>query len=166
MNIDRSSLPDCSEDDAWAMLKDASDDFDAADAREAINILAKANPNVTYLQVEKELRKRGLKIFLIGLKKEVAKAFTNVALDGAKDREFTLGIFKAPACPRPVLMPTWPKDAADNLARLENTGVPLERGVPICTNCGELGHVRKNCTQEQEGTDRVKIHCVLCEEDG
>lgn len=137
--IDNSSVPDMSEQEAWALIKEASDDLDVGDFKEAIKILSKAVPEMTYPQLEKELRKRCLNIYLIGLEKEAAPAYTNTNLQGQVGKPYQLGIFtKSSKCPRPILMPIWPKDDADNLERLENTGVPLERGVMICSNCGEL----------------------------
>jgi len=137
--IDNSAVPNKTEQEAWALIKEASDDLDVGDFRDALKILSKAFPEMTYPQVEKELRKRGLNIYLIGLEKEAAQAYTNTNLQGQVGKPYQLGIFtKSSKCPRPILMPIWPKDDAENLERLQETGVPLERGVMICSNCGEL----------------------------
>ncbi|KAK5086765.1 hypothetical protein LTS08_007178 [Lithohypha guttulata] len=165
--VDNSSIPEVSEKEAWAMVMAASDDLDVDDFKEAVKILSKANPDLTYVQIEKELRKRGSKIFLIGLKKEVAVAYTNVSLQGDINKTYTLGVFtKTDSCPRPILMPAWPKGPEDNLARLEHTGLPMERGIQICNNCGEPGHLRKDCEQERAPVEAKKISCVLCDQDG
>jgi len=137
--IDNSNVPDMSEQEAWSLIKEASDDLDVGDFKEALKILSKAVPEMTYPQLEKQLRKRGLNIYLIGLEKEAPPAYTNTNLQGEVGKPYQLGIFtKSNKCPRPILIPIWPKDDADNLERLQNTGVPLERGVMICSNCGEL----------------------------
>lgn len=136
--IDTSGVADMSEQDAWALIKEASDDLDVGDFKDALKILSKAVPEMTYPQLEKELRKRNSSIYLIGLEKEAPPAYTNTNLQGEVGKPYQLGIFtKSPKCPRPILMPIWPKDDAENLERLQNTGVPLERGVMICSNCGE-----------------------------
>lgn len=136
--IDNSAVPDMSEQDAWELIKEASDDLDVGDFKEAVKILSKAVPGMTYPQLEKELRKRDLSIYLIGLKKEASPAYTNTNLQGEVGKPYQLGIFtKSSKCPRPILMPIWPKDDADNLQRLQDTGIPLERGLIICSNCAE-----------------------------
>lgn len=37
---------------------------------------------------------------------------------------------------RAVLEPRWPRDAEDNLERLANAGLPYDRGIIKCRNCG------------------------------
>ena len=48
-------------------MKQASDNRDITDFKEAVQVLAKALPELTYDQLEKECRKRSYKIFLIAL---------------------------------------------------------------------------------------------------
>lgn len=149
------------------MLKEASDEIEVGDFREAVQVLAKAlNGNLSYGQLEKECRKRKFNIHVIGLKKEVAKAYTNVDLEGNIGRTYTVGYFTSASCPRPVLMPLWPSNVVDNLKRLEDAGVPMERGVPICGNCNSLGHVRKDCPEEKNVFEGVKVMCALCDMPG
>ena len=137
--IDNSDVPDMSEQEAWALIKEASDDLEVGDFKDAVRALSKAVPEMTYPQLEKELRKRDLSIYLIALKKEAAPAYTYTNLQGEVGKSYQLGIFsRSSKCPRPILMPSWPKNDAENLERLQDTGVPLDRGVPICSNCGEL----------------------------
>lgn len=163
--LDLSDVPDMSEGEAWALITKASDDLEVDDFRETLKILSKANPALTYPAVEKELRKRDLSFFLIGLKKEVAQAYTNVNLQGEVGKTYTLGVFtRSDSCPRPVLMEAWPKDAADNLLRLTDAGVPLSRGVPVCSACNQLGHTRKACKEEVVAPERQTVTCVLCDE--
>lgn len=140
--IDNSGVADMSADEAWTLIRQASTDDEVSDFKEAMKALSKADPELTYLDIEKGLRKRGLNFYLIGLKKEVAPAYTNTDLQGEVGKAFTLGIYTKSTCPRPILMQSWPSSTEDNLKRLEDTGVPLERGIPICSNCNELGHTR------------------------
>jgi len=49
------------------MLKDASEEREIADFKEAVQILTKAAPAYTYPELEKEFRKRGFKVFLIAM---------------------------------------------------------------------------------------------------
>lgn len=154
-------------DEAWAMLKQASDEVDIGDFRDAVEVLAKSlDGNLSYLNLEKECRKRKFSIHLIALKKDVAVAYTNVDLEGNVGRTYTLAYFTSASCPRPILMPLWPKDAAENLQRLEDVGVPMERGVPICGNCNNAGHVRKDCPEEKREFEGAKVMCALCDQEG
>lgn len=154
-------------DEAWAMLERASDEVDIGDFREAIEVLAKAlDGKLSYIDLEKECRKRKYSIHLIALKKDVPVAFTNVDVEGNVGKTYTLAYFTSPSCPRPILMPLWPKDVADNLQRLEDVGVPMERGVPICGNCNNAGHVRKDCPEEKHEFEGVKVVCALCDQEG
>lgn len=165
--IDRSRVEDKSVDQAWAMLEQASAEVDIGDFRDGVEVLAKAlDGNLSYLDLEKESRKRGLSIYLIALKKEVPAAYTNVDLAGNVSKTYTLAYYTSASCPRPVMMPMWPKDAADNLSRLQDAGTPMERGVPICGNCDAAGHGRKDCPEEKREHEGTKIVCALCDKEG
>lgn len=77
----------------------------------------------------------------------------------------------------------WPKDAEENLERLKDAGLPMDRGIPKCSRCDgkptlsadpllltirqELGHTARACPEEAtEITDRVQVKCVNCDEIG
>lgn len=49
------------------MLKQASDEKDISDFKDAIQILSKAAPDYTYPRLEKEFRKRGYNVYLIAM---------------------------------------------------------------------------------------------------
>lgn len=49
------------------MLEQASEERDITDFKEAVQILSKVAPEYTYLELEKEFRKRGFKVFLIAM---------------------------------------------------------------------------------------------------
>ncbi len=49
------------------MLKEASEERDIGDFKDAIQILSKAAPDYTFPRLEKEFRKRGYNIFLIAM---------------------------------------------------------------------------------------------------
>lgn len=130
--IDNSNVPEMTETEAWHALKTASDDYDIDDFKEGLKALSKANPKITYLEIEQELRKRHFNVYLIGMKKEIAAAYTNVNLQGETGKTFTLGVFlRSEKCPRPILMVAWPKTPEDNLARLSDTGVTMESGIQV-----------------------------------
>lgn len=165
--IDRSRVEDKSVDEAWTQLEAASQDIDIGDFRDAVEVLAKAlDGNLSYADLEKECRKRRFNIYLIALKKDVALAYTNVDLAGNVGKTYTIAYYTSASCPRPILMPMWPKDAAENLTRLEDVGVPMERGVPICKNCETVGHVQRECPEEKREYEGAKVICALCDKEG
>lgn len=65
--VDTTHVAEKSEGEAWALLKQASDERDITDFKEAVQILSKAAPDYTYPRLEKEFRKRGYNIFLIAM---------------------------------------------------------------------------------------------------
>lgn len=149
------------------MLEQASKDVDIGDFRDAVQVLAKAvDGDLTYVDLEKEFRKKDFSIHLIALKKDVPLAFTNVDLAGNAGKTYTVTYHTTSKCPRPIMMPMWPKDAAENLIRLQDVGAPMERGVPICSNCDALGHVQRDCPEEKRVFEGAKIVCALCDKEG
>jgi hypothetical protein len=65
--LDNEHVLEKSEDEAWELLKQASDERDIDDFKEALQILSKAVPAYTYPELEKEFRKREFKIYLIAM---------------------------------------------------------------------------------------------------
>ena len=118
-------------------------------------------------EVEGALRESELSLYLIGLKQEVAPNMTIVDPLGMPDQEFVLSIQTAPKR-RAKLSQGWPTDAADNIERLKSAGFVMDRGVPMCSNCGELGHIKKHCKEEVVEIEKTgpSITCVYCQEEG
>ena len=72
------------------------------------------------------------------------------------------------------------------MERLKDAGIPVDRGIPKCTNCKgknsgvrtdfgstskhsrltELGHIAKSCKEEKVEIDHPHVQCVNCEELG
>src|ERR1700733_14770185 len=65
--INLQHIADKTEDAAWKALKQASNERDIADFKEAVQVLVKACPELTYPKLEKEFRKRDLNIYLVAL---------------------------------------------------------------------------------------------------
>ena len=63
--FDLSKIADKTTDEAWAMLTQASEERDITDFKEAVQILSKAIPEMTYVDLEKECRKREFTVYLI-----------------------------------------------------------------------------------------------------
>ena len=58
----------------------------------------------------------------------------------------------------------WPASPAENLERLKNAGLPMDRGVPKCSRCEEMGHMARQCPQEESLNiiERVEVKCANC----
>lgn len=65
--MDLAHIADKTEADAWKELKYASAERDITDFKEAVQVLIKARPEMTYPQLEQEFRKRDLNVYLIAL---------------------------------------------------------------------------------------------------
>ncbi|KAL5421165.1 hypothetical protein PMIN04_005785 [Paraphaeosphaeria minitans] len=164
--IDWTGVPELDPEEAWMKLVDASE-LDAF--RIALRAYARAIGDAfNASEVEQALRESGLKVFLIALNQEVAPQMTIVDMVGNPDREYVL-TFQLSAKPRrPKLGKGWPADAAENLERLKSAGFVQDRGVPLCSNCNELGHIKMFCKQEIVEREKMTpvVTCVYCEEEG
>ena len=67
MALNNDDVPDKTKDEAWQMLEQASKERDISDFKDAVRILSKADPEMTYLGLEKELRQRESKIYIIAM---------------------------------------------------------------------------------------------------
>lgn len=162
--IDRSDIPDVAAEVAWAELKVASDERDLDDIKEAALKYIKATPDATYLQLENAFRSQNMNVYLIGIEKELAVTYTNMDLQGNLDKKYTVSWRLSPNHQRPKEKDSWPASPEENIARLEDAGEPVDRGIPKCSNCDNLGHTRKSCPEEkQEISDRVEVKCFNCD---
>jgi hypothetical protein len=59
-----------------------------------------------------------------------------IDLQGVLDREYSIGFFFSPKPTRAALRERWPSSPEENLERMSNAGMPYERKVPKCLNCG------------------------------
>lgn len=59
-----------------------------------------------------------------------------IDLQGQLDREYVVGYFFSDKPLRANQEERWPSDAEDNLERLANAGLPYDRQVIKCRNCG------------------------------
>lgn len=126
----------------------------------------KATPDATYVDLEKAFRNQGLNLYLIALEKELAMTYTNMDLQGNLDKTYTVSWRKSAKHARPKEKEGWPTPE-ENLVRLDDAGEPVDRGVPKCSNCDQLGHISKSCPEEkQENSDRAQVKCFNCEEVG
>jgi hypothetical protein len=132
INLDH--VADMSPDEAWALLKTASDEKDLDDFKDAVKMLVKAVPTTTYPDLEKEFRNRGFNVYIIAVEKDSGDTWTNVDLQGGIGKKFAVGYHLSDKPKRPILAPKWPASAEENLERLADAGVPMDRGVSKCNN--------------------------------
>lgn len=95
-----------------------------------------------------------------------------------------MGFYFSPKPRRANAAQGWPASPEENLERLKDAGLPMDRGVPKCGRCGgtyglhafssteananiEVGHTSRGCPEEpMENVDRVGVKCVNCDADG
>ena len=134
MKLNLDHVPEKTTGEAWAMLTQASDERDLDDFKEVVKILSKADPELTYVDLEKEFRTRDFSVYLIGVEKECGPTFTHVDLQGNIGKKFAIGYYLNEKAQRPTLVPKWPKTPEENLERLADVGMPLDRGIDLCNN--------------------------------
>jgi hypothetical protein len=179
--LNNSDVADKTEAEAWGFLKSASDDRDLDDFKDAVKILIKSAPDYTYPRLEQEFRDRGFKIHIIAMEKPIGDTWTNVDLQGEIGKKFVVGYYFSDKPQRPNLVDKWPTSSEENMERLADAGVPMNRGVDKCNNwyvdwqmcqsianenSGELGHVHRKCPQDIIPVDRVTVTCALCSQEG
>lgn len=93
--------------------------------------------------MEQALREDNSPIYLIAQKYEIAPNATIVGLTGTPGMEYILSLQLSAKPRRAKMAQGWPSSPEENLERLEKAGLVQDRGIPICSNCGELGHIKK-----------------------
>ncbi|KAL4725362.1 hypothetical protein ACLX1H_007509 [Fusarium chlamydosporum] len=166
--INRDHIADVTPEVAWEKIKQAVAERDVDDAKEAVNEYVKAvHGEVTYRELQESLIEQEIGLWLIPTERTLIQVFTNMDLQGNIDKKYTISYRFVEKADRPREIEGWPKDRAELLERLNDAGEVVDRGVPLCTNCKELGHTSKFCTQEKmERTDAPKISCFNCGADG
>lgn len=135
--------------------------------KEAVLKYIKATPDATYIDLEKAFRTQELNLYLIAMEKELATTYTNMDLQGSLDKKYSVSYRKSPKHARPKEKELWPATPEENLERLLNAGEPVDRGIPKCSNCEQLGHISKSCPEDkQENLDRAVVKCYNCDEVG
>lgn len=166
--VDRSGYPDMPTDAAWELILKAVAEQDLDDVKEAVQTYVKASPETSYVQLEEEFRTHGVNLWLIGLEKPfLAPTLTNMDLQGNLEKKYTVTYRFDPKPPRPREREIWPQSPEENFERLKDGGEVVDRGIPKCRNCDDMGHTSKNCPQEkQEPQSVVIIKCYNCDGDG
>ena len=61
--------------------------------------------------------------------------YTLMNLSGKLDCKYHVGFFFSDKPKRVSLKEGWPSSPEENLERLKDAGIPVERGIPKCSNC-------------------------------
>ncbi|KAI9763684.1 MAG: hypothetical protein M1840_009157 [Geoglossum simile] len=164
--MDWSDIPTKTPEEAWKLLATASDERDLFDFKEAVKMYIKALPGTTYKELEDAFRSSNLSVYLIAVEKEVIATSTIINLQGKMDCKYLVTYHFSPKARRESEKATWPATPEENLQRLEDAGHVANRGIPLCNNCEELGHISKNCPEEKRAPVGPEIRCVNCDELG
>lgn len=167
--VNWTGVPELEADEAWTKLVDAATTKDLDLFRVSLRAYARALiDGFSLVAVEEALRQDKLPIYLIAKEQEIAQNMTIVDLIGNPDRKFVLSIQLMAKPRRAKMAQGWPEDSKVNLERLASAGFVHDCGVPLCSNCNELGHIRKHCKQEQveRESNSPAIICVYCQESG
>jgi hypothetical protein len=140
MKVVYANVEDAPAEKSWEEMKVASNERDLDVFKEAFRKYLKATPDATYVQLEKAFRDQGFTIFMIATEKELAVTYTNMDLQGNLDKQYSVSYRLSQHHQRPKEKDGWPATPEENLTRLENAGEPVDRGVPKCRNCEQLGH--------------------------
>jgi hypothetical protein len=133
-----------SSEDAWIALINAAKDKDLDAFRVALRAYARAEPEEFSLPgVESALREDGLGIYLIAKEQEIEPNMTIIDLVGNAKRKYVLSVQLSAKPRRAKMSQGWPENPEQNLERLASAGFVQDCGLPLCGNCGELGHIRK-----------------------
>ncbi|MCJ1397213.1 hypothetical protein MMC11_000405 [Xylographa trunciseda] len=164
--IDMSTVADLKPDAAWDKLVKADKERELDDFREALKEYTKAVPDSTYDQLEHSFRHLTFNTHIIAYEKEMTDTYTLMNLNGKLDCKYHVGFFFSDKPTRVSLKEGWPSSPEENQRRLKDAGIPVERGIPKCSNCDELGHISKSCPQEKVEREQLGVKCVNCEEVG
>ena len=104
--------------------------------------------------------------FLIAKEQEVSDTMTIVDLQGTKDRQFVVNVQFSTKPQRRRFASGWPSSPAENIERLADAGFVVDRGMPKCRNCDELGHIARDCPNERVEREKQAITCGNCQEVG
>lgn len=133
----------------------------------------------------------GFGTYLIAKKKELFTTQTLVNIQGKIDCTYEVGFYFSDKPQRKSAREGWPEGKEENLERLKDAGLPVDRGIPKCGRCGgksqlfriwfsrcccqvltvdanldwaELGHTVRGCTDEAGEVTRVIVKCANCDE--
>ncbi|KKK26200.1 hypothetical protein ARAM_003867 [Aspergillus rambellii] len=160
--FDLNHIPDRLPEEAWAILKKASIERDLEDFREGLKAYSKAVPEASFLDIEMKMRDENFNIYLIAMERQVSECISLINLQGKLSCTYAVGFFFSPKPQRSHLRERWPRSVEENLERLADAGLPYDKQIPKCANCGEMGHTARGCKEEKVVVERVEVKCANC----
>lgn len=165
--IDRSHVQQVTAELAWEKIKMGTVEKDMDKAKEGIQEYLKPEPTIQYPQLETAFRSQGIGLYLIAVENpSMFPTHTHMDLQGNLGKKYRVLYRFSPTPHRPREAEHWPSSPEENLTRLQDAGDMVDRGLPLCSNCNELGHISKRCPQEKFEIERVVIKCYNCEQTG
>lgn len=129
---------------------------------QSFKVYSKAAPQATFVDIEKKMREEDFKIYLIAMvsilaslllvsqnnellitrsgvtqqEKPIGDCMSLINLQGKLNCKYVVGFYFSHKPQRATLRERWPSSVEENLARLEDAGLPYDRQIPKCANCG------------------------------
>ncbi|MCJ1468002.1 hypothetical protein MMC07_006628 [Pseudocyphellaria aurata] len=160
--LDWSGIPDEQPEIAWNNVVKADQEKEIDSFKLAVKIYCKSIPETTWAQLERAFRLNNFNTFLVAREKEMLPTQTLVNLQGKQDCKYEVGFFYSFKPQRAFFARGWPSSPEENDKRLEDAGLPMERGIPKCQRCSELGHIARHCTQPEVPREQVEVKCYYC----
>jgi hypothetical protein len=117
---------------------------------------------VTYKDLQEMFIHENINVWLVATERSLIDVFTNMDLQGNTGKKFTVSYRFSEKPERPREVDMWPQGREELLNRLDDAGEPVDCGKPKCTNCEELGHIAKHCTQEKVERPSKVSTCYNC----
>ncbi|KAL4755864.1 uncharacterized protein BDW70DRAFT_154623 [Aspergillus foveolatus] len=143
--FDLNHIPDMLPEQAWELLRKASNDRVLEDFREGLKIYSKAVPNATFADIEVKMRAESFNIYLIAMERQKSDCIILINLQGKLN------------CTYVQTFVNWPPSIEENIERLNDAGLPYDRQIPKCSNCGEKGNGSRSCKEERVVIERVEV---------
>lgn len=86
-------------------------------------------------EVEKTFREQNMNAHLVAKQKEIPLNYTIVDFEGNADKTYVFGIQWAAKSRRKFFADAFAESPEDNLERLGDCGLVMDRGIPLCNNC-------------------------------
>jgi hypothetical protein len=161
--INRDHIASSSPEAAWEKIKQAVADRDMDDAREAVQEYMKSMGGTpTYRDLQEGFIGDKIGLWYISLERDLLPVFSNMDLQGNMGKKYSVSWRFSEKPERPIEVDGWPASREEILLRLDDAGEPNNTGKSRCSRCGEMGHIYKDCSQEQEERKAPQITCSNC----
>ncbi|WPH01737.1 Hypothetical protein R9X50_00458900 [Acrodontium crateriforme] len=163
LRIDKKSA-----EEAWAALVKADKAKDIDDIKTAILAYVQAYPQITINELEQCFRgaEPQMNTFIIAKRQEIAITQTIVNFQGERDQEYVISLQFSNKPRRAKFAEGWPENDEENMERLAKAGFVVDRMVTKCSNCDQLGHNARQCTEDRVEREKPVVTCYNCSGEG